>query len=48
MEWNTVERAIKTERDTRTKLKEWASSVSLYQKGINHTSPPREGELMGT
>ena len=33
MESNTVERAIKTETDTRTeKKKEWTSSVSLCQR----------------
>ena len=32
MERNTVERAIKTETDTRTIRKEWANSVGLCQK----------------
>ena len=46
--WNeTVERAIKTEIDTKTKLK-GVGSISLRQKGINHTFPPREGQSMGT
>ena len=31
MEWNTVERAIKTEIEEQNK-KEWASSVGLCQK----------------
>ena len=33
MEWNTVERAMKTEMDTGTELKkkEWARSVGLCQ-----------------
>ena len=30
MELNTVERAIKTETDTKTGKKEWASSVGLF------------------
>ena len=30
MERNTVERAKKTETDTRTEGEEWASSVGLY------------------
>ena len=32
MEWNTVERAIKTEADTRTEQKVWASSAGLCQR----------------
>ena len=50
MEQNTVERAIKTEIDTRSKnrikklkKKEWASSVGLCQR-----HKPREGEPAGT
>ena len=43
MEWNTVERAIKTEIDKRTEQKKWASSVGLCQTQTV-TSPPREGE----
>ena len=33
MEPNIVERAIKTETDTKSRInKEWASSIDLYQK----------------
>ena len=35
MELNTVERAIKTEIDTRAELK-GVGKLSLCQKGINH------------
>ena len=37
MERNTVERAIKTETNTRTEKKEWASSVGLSD--INRNIP---------
>ena len=30
MEWNTIERAIKTETDTRTEQKEWISSFAQH------------------
>ena len=44
MEWNTVERAIKTETDTRTEQKRvgklgWFISLTYTTK-----TPPREGE----
>ena len=42
MEWNTVERAIKTETDTRIKKKEWASSVAQHSHHVKVT--PRDEE----
>ena len=42
MKWNTVERAIKTETDTRIKKKEWASSVAQHSHHVKVT--PRDEE----
>ena len=43
MEWNIVERAIQTEIDTRTEYK-GVGKLGWFMS----TSPPREGESVGT
>ena len=48
MEWNTVERAIKTETDTRTEGKGVGKFGWFLCRTETVTSPPREGEPAGT
>ena len=48
MEWNTVERAIKTETDTRIEYKGVGKLGWFVSKTSTSTSPPREGEPAGT
>ena len=48
MEWNTVEKAIKTETGTRTEQKGVGKLRWFMSKTLTATSPPREGEPVGT
>ena len=41
MEWNTVERAIKTERDTRTEQKKSGQARLVYVRNVNRNIPTR-------
>ena len=47
MEWNTVEKAIKTETGTRTEQKGVGKLRWFMSKTLTATSPPREGEPVG-
>ena len=47
MQWNTVDRAIETEKDTRTERK-GVGKLGWLMSDINVTSPPRVGEPDGT
>ena len=48
MEWNTVERATKTEKDTRTEYQGVGKLGWFMSKTETATSPPREGDSAGT
>ena len=48
MEWNTVEGAMKTKTDTRTEWKRVGKLGWFMSKTWTATSPPREGEPVGT